>query len=193
MTDIFIILLGAALINNIAVTQVLAADPILAISHKDKVAWGFSYAMLLLLPITTVLATSVTNFLLLPLGLQYLQIFIFVLLIIIVVYALMMWSARGQTNSQQANLKKFLPLAGINTTVLGCLLLNHQQHYNLLDSFFFSLGTAIGFTLILAMITAINKRLEFANVPKSFQGIPIMLITLGLLSIAFLGFTGLAR
>lgn len=193
MTDIFIILLGAALINNIAVAQVLATDPILAVSHKDKVGSGFSYAILLILPITNVLATGITNFLLMPLGLQYLQVFIYVLLVITVIYALMLWSARGKANSQQANLQKFLPLAGINTTVFGCVLLNHQQHYNLLESFFFGLGTAIGFTLILAIITAINQRLEFANVPKSFQGLPIMLVTLCLLSMAFLGFAGLAR
>ena len=193
MADIFIILLSVALINNIAVEQVLATDPILAASDNDKVAYGFCYAILLLLPITNVLATSITNFLLLPLGLQYLQTFIFVLLIIIVVYALMMWSMHGAANSRQANLQEFLPIAGINTTIIGCLLLNQQQHYNILESAFFGLGTAIGFILILTMLTAINKRLKFANVPKSFQGLPIMLITLGLLSMAFLGFAGLAR
>ena len=87
----------------------------------------------------------------------------------------------------------FLPLAGVNVTVLGTLLLNQQQDNNLFYSFIFGLGTAIGFALMLALLTAINTRLEMADVPAPLKGPSITLITLGLISMAFLGFSGLIK
>lgn len=190
MSDILLILLSAALVNNIVVDQVIGANPLLASIRRHDIARGLSKTMLIVLPGTVALATVITDFLLVPLKLQYLQTFIFVLLIILVIYGLKAWSKKWHNSLYLSDVSIFLPLAGFNTTVLGTLLLNQQQGYHLFSAIFFALGTAVGFTIVLAISTAINSRLEVSDVPRSFQGLPIMLITWCLMSIAFSGYAG---
>ena len=189
MEEIFLVLISSALINNIVVGHVIGTDPALVSTQRRDVTRGISNIMLILLPLTTVIASATTQFILIPLQLQYLQTLVFVILIIIIVYGL-----RALPNPFcKVDFEIFLPLAGINATVLGTLLLNQQQDNNLFYSFIFGLGTAIGFTFILALLTAINTRLEMADVPAPFKGSSIILITLGLISMAFLGFSGLVK
>ncbi len=189
MENIFLVLISSALVNNIVVGHVIGTDPALVSTQRRDVAYGISLIMLFLLPITTFIASATTQFILIPLQLQYLQTFVFVMLIITVIYCLRAWP----TPIFKYRTEIFLPLSGVNATVLGTVLLNQQQGHHLFSSFIFGLGTAIGFTLMLALLTAINTRLEMADIPASFKGVSITLITLGLISMAFLGFSGLVK
>lgn len=189
MEEIFLVLISSALINNMVVMHVIGTDPVLVASQRHDVARGTAHIMLVLLPITTTIATAMTQFILIPLQLQYLQTLVFVMLIIAVVYALRIWPHPLFRSGAEI----FLPLSGINVTVLGTLLLNQQQGNNLFFSCIFGLGTAMGCVLMLALFNAINTRLEMADVPTPCKGSSISLITLGLLSMAFLGFTGLVQ
>lgn len=189
MEEIFLVLISTALINNIVVGHVIGTDPALVATQRRDISRGISNIMLILLPITAVVASATTQIILVPLELQYLQTLVFVMLIIIIVYSLRVWPRPLCKDGSEM----FLPLAGVNVTVLGTLLLNYQQSNNLFYSFIFGLGTAIGFTLMLALLTAINTRLEMADVPAPFKGHSITLITLGLISMAFLGFSGLVK
>lgn len=193
MEEIFLVLISSALVNNIVVAHVIGTDPALVSTQRRDVARGISSIMLVLLPLTTVIASATTQFILIPLQLQYLQTFVFVMLIIVIVYGLKVWPKLWSMPFGNSSSEIFLPLAGVNVTVLGTLLLNQQQDNNLFYSFIFGLGTAIGFALMLAMLTAINTRLEMADVPAPFKGPSITLITLGLISMAFLGFSGLVK
>ncbi len=189
MEGIFLVLISSALVNNIVVSHVIGTDPALVATQRRDVAYGISYIMLILLPLTTVVASATTQLILIPLQLQYLQTLVFVMLIIIIVYGLRLWTRPFGKSGAEI----FLPLAGVNVTVLGTLLLNQQQDNNLFYSFIFGLGTAIGFVLMLALLAAINTRLEMADVPAPLKGPSITLITLGLISMAFLGFSGLIK
>ena len=188
MEELFLVLISSALVNNIVVGHIVGSDPALVSIQRRDVSRDISCIILILLPITTVIASASAQFILIPLQLQYLQTFVFVMLIIVVVYGLRAWSAPVCKHGSEI----VLPLAGINTTVLGTLLLNQQQHH-LFFSFAFGLGTAIGFAIMLALLTAIHTRLEMADVPAPFRGPSITLITLALISMAFLGFSGLVK
>jgi len=189
MENFFLVLISSALVNNIVVGHIVGTDPALVSAQRHDVTRGVSAIVLILLPVTTFIASATTQIILIPLQLQYLQTFVFVMLIITIVYGLRAWP--NPIFKHRA--KIFLPLAGVNATILGTLLLNQQQDYNLLSSFIFGLGTAIGFALMLALLAAINTRLELADIPAPFKGPSISLITLGLISMAFLGFSGLVK
>jgi electron transport complex protein RnfA len=192
MADFFLILFSTALVNNIIVIQVIGIDPALAFSRKLDVAFGLSYTLLVMLPLVTVFGYSIDNWLLVPFSIEYLRLLIFVLLIVLVSWCLKLWLYKiNRSLNERVNV--FFPYAVINTTVLGTLLLNQQFSNNLFMAFAFGIGTAIGFSLILLLLTAITERLEVADVPVPFKGIPVLLITLGLLSMAFLGFIGLVN
>ncbi len=193
MEEIFLVLISSALVNNIVVSHVIGTDPALVATQRRDVARSISTIMLILLPLTTVMASATTQLILIPLQLEYLQTLVFVMLIIMIVYGLRLWSKLWSGPFGKSGAEIFLPLAGVNVTVLGTLLLNQQQDNNLFYSFIFGLGTAIGFALMLALLTAINTRLEMADVPAPLKGPSITLITLGLISMAFLGFSGLIK
>ena len=190
MTDFFLILFSMALVNNIIVIQIIGIDPTLAFSRKLDVAFGLSYTILLMLPLVTVIGYLIDNWLLIPFSIEYLRLLIFVLLIVLVSWCLKLSLHKiNSTLNERVNI--FFPFAVINTAVLGTLLLNQQFSNSLFMAFAFGIGTAIGFSFILLLLTAITERLEVADVPVPFKGIPVLLITLGLLSMAFLGFIGL--
>jgi len=189
MEDLFLVLISSALVNNIVVGHIVGTDPALVSTQRRDVSRGISCVMLILLPTTTVIASASTQFVLIPLQLQHLQTFVFVMLIIMIVYGLKAWPNPVCNRSSEI----VLPLAGINSTVLGTLLLNQQQDHYLFFSFVYGLGTAVGFAFILALLTAINTRLEVSDVPVPFRGPSITLITLALISMAFLGLSGLVK
>ena len=190
MSDFILIIFSAALVNNIIVEQIIGADPALAFIRKMDVAIGMSCTMIILLPLVTVCAGAIDTFLLVPLGLQYLNLLVFVSIMLLLAWCLKLWMPRiNQKLAGRINI--FLPLAGINTTVLGTLLLNQQLAHGMFASLAFGMGSSLGFSLMLLMLTAANERLEVADVPAPFRGMSITLITLALISMAFLGFTGL--
>lgn len=190
MSDFILIIFSAAIINNIVVLEILGTDPALAFLRRMDVAFGLSITMCILLPLVTVSCYLLETQLVIPLQLQYLEIFIFVAVIILITWCLKLWGQHS--NIEFTGLfNVFLPFAGINATLLGTVLLNQKLVNGLIQSLAFSIGTALGFSLILLMMTAINERLEVGDVPRPIQGIPILLVTLALISMAFSGFTGM--
>ncbi len=191
MSDFILIIISTALVNNIIVEQVIGTDPALAFTRKFSVAFGLSYTMIILLPLATVCAYIMDTFVLVPLDAQYLRLLVFISVILLLALCLKQWG--NKINDKLGELFNiFMPLAAINTAVLGTLLLNQQYTHSLWQSFIFGLGSGLGFALILLMLTAINERLQAADVPVPFRGMSITLITLGLISMAFLGFAGLS-
>ncbi len=190
MTEFILIIFSAALVNNIIVLGIVGADPALAFMRRMDVANGLCLTMLVLLPLVAVTGYLIDTWLLIPLQLEYLQLLIFVFTILLITLLLKKY---GRLLNQKlgARINVFLPFAGINTAVLGTMLLNKEFSNTFLTSLAFGMGTALGFSLVLLLMTAAFERLEVADVPDPFRGLPITLITLGLISMAFMGFSGL--
>lgn len=190
MTEFILILFSAALVNNIIVLGVVGADPALAFMRRMDVATGLCLTMLVLLPLVAVAGYLIDTWLLIPLQLEYLQLLIFVFTIVLITLLLKKYG-RLLNQKLDARINVFLPFAGINTAVLGTMLLNQEFSNTFLTSLAFGMGTTFGFSLVLLLMTAAFERLEVADVPTPFRGLPITLITLGLISMAFMGFSGL--
>jgi electron transport complex protein RnfA len=190
MADFLLILFSAALVNNIVVLGIIGADPALAFMRRMDVATGLCLAMLVLLPLVAVAGHLMDTWLLIPLQLEYLQLLVFVSNILLLTLLLKRF---GQHINKKldARINVFLPFAGINSAVLGTMLLNLEHTNTLLNSLGFGLGSALGFSLVLLLMTAALERLEAADVPVPFRGLPVTLITLALMSMAFMGFSGL--
>lgn len=192
MSDFILIILSAALINNIVVERVIGADPALAFTRKMDVTQGLCLTMMVLLPAVTVCAWLLDKWLITPLQLEYLRLLVFVAAILVICLLLQLYMHRIH-KKLAARVTVFLPFAGINTTVLGAMLLTGETSHTLFQSLAFGLGSALGFALVLILLTAATERLETADVPAPFRGLPIQLLTLALFSMAFMGFNGLIR
>lgn len=190
MSDLLLIIFGAAFVNNIVVLEIIGTDPTLAFLRKMDVAIGMCLALLVLLPLVTVSTCLINLWLILPLHLEYLQLLIFICVILLITGCLKQWGFLINENLH-ARINVFLPFAGINTTVLGVILLNLQLTYDLLRSLAFGLGSAAGFSIVLLILTAATERIEASDVPAPFRGIPVLLLTLALISMAFMGFKGM--
>ena len=192
MTDLILIVLSTALINNVVVERVIGADPALAFVRKMEVTRGLCLTMLVLLPAVAASAWLLDNWLLRPLQLEYLRLLLFVSTIILVCWLLKVHIHRVN-RKLAAQIQVFLPFAGINTTVLGVMLLTKETAQTFFQSLAFGIGSALGFGLILILLTAATERIETSDVPAPFRGLPILLISLAVLSMAFMGFNGLIR
>ena len=190
MTDLILVIFSAALVNNIVVLEVIGADPALAFLRRHDVAYDLSITLLVLLPLVTVAAWLLDYWLITPLDLEYMQLLLTVAVIIFVVYSIKVFLPYLHKALSQ-RVDPFLPFAGLNATVLGTVLLNRQADNTFSASIAFAIGTAIGFALILLLLTAVRERLEIADVPAPFRGLPVQLLTLAILAMAFTGFTGL--
>lgn len=189
MSELIVIIVGTVFINNLIVDELVGTDPALALIRRYDVAKGVSLTMLLLLPMVTFLTQLVDIYLLKPLALEYFRLLVFTGIIVIIIVALQKFLVL--INSAIAEQPRiFLPLIGINSTVLGTALLNQQTSSNLLQAIAFGLGSASGFALVMIIVTAISERINMSDVPGPFRGSPLMLITLGIISISFMGFTG---
>ena len=192
MADLILIIFSAALINNIVVDRVIGADPALAFIHKREVATGLCRTMFVLLPLVTASAWLLDHWLLAPLQIEFMQLPVFVSAIILLCWLLKLYAHRiNKKIGEQISI--FLPFAGINTTVLGAMLLNEESSQTFWQTLAFGLGSALGFALVLMLLTAATERLETADVPAPFRGLPIQLLTLAMISMAFMGFTGLIK
>lgn len=192
MSDLVLIIFSTALINNIVVDRVIGADPALAFVHKREVASGLCRTMFVLLPLVTISGWSLDQWLLAPLHLKYMQLPVFVSTIIVICWLLKLHAYRiNKKLGEQTSI--FLPFAGINTTVLGAMLLTQEASRTFWQALAFGVGSALGFALVLMLLTAAVERLETADVPAPFRGLPIQLLTLAMISMAFMGFTGLIK
>ncbi len=190
MTEIIAVFFGACLVNNLILSGMLGIAPAMSTAKRIEVALGMSLAMIFILTITAAVSHLVDRYVLIPLDASWLQLITFIISIALgIVLALKILKRFKPALSQQMTL--FLPLALMNTAVLGLALMNAQYEYGLFLSLLFGLSAAAGFGLVLILISAMQERMDVANIPAPFKGTAIMLITLGILSMAFMGFAGM--
>jgi electron transport complex protein RnfA len=192
MSELFFIFISAVFVNNFVLVKFLGLCPFMGVSGKYQSALGMGLATTFVLTLSSIISYFIHNYLLIPLGLEYLKTLSFILVIAITVQITELILHKTSPLLYQV-LGLFLPLITTNCAVLGVALLNIQQQNNLIQSAVFGLAASIGFTLVLVLFSAIRERLEMADVPESFKGTPIALITAGIMSIAFMGFGGMAR
>ncbi|MCD6569800.1 MAG: electron transport complex subunit RsxA [Deltaproteobacteria bacterium] len=187
-----LLIVGAALVNNFVLSRFLGICPFMGVSKKIDTAFGMGMAVIFVMTLASFVTWLVNYYLLDPLGLQYLQTIAFILVIASLVQLVEMIIQRVSLPLYQA-LGIYLPLITTNCAVLGVAILNIQLKYNLLDACIFSIGAALGFALALIIFAGMREDLELNNIPMAFRGTPIALITAGILSLAFMGFSGLVK
>jgi len=192
LTEYALILVSTVLANNFVLVRFLGLCPFMGVSGKLEGAIGMSVATLFVLTLSSVASYLLSTYLLKPLGLEYLATLGFILVIAAVVQLTEMVMRKSSPLLYRI-LGIFLPLITTNCAVLGVALLNVQEQHNLLQSALYGFGAAAGFGLVLITFAAARERLAHADVPLNFRGAPIALITAGLMALAFMGFSGLAR
>ncbi|MCK4742441.1 MAG: electron transport complex subunit RsxA [Sulfuriflexus sp.] len=192
MTEFLLILVSTVLVNNFVLVQFLGLCPFMSASRKVETATGMALATTFVLTLSSVSSYLVYKFILLPLNLEYLQLIAFILVIAAVVQFTEMIVHKTSPLLYQV-LGIFLPLITTNCAVLGVALLNTQKQHTFLESAFYGFGAAVGFSLVMILFASLRERIAVADVPKPFKGAAISLITAGLMSMAFMGFSGLIK
>lgn len=190
MTEYALILIGTVLVNNFVLVKFLGLCPFMGVSKKLETAIGMGFATTFVLTLSAVTSWLVNEFLLVPLGIEYLRIIAFILVIAVVVQFTETVMHKTSPVLYQV-LGIFLPLITTNCAVLGVALLNLQEQRGFLESALYGFGAAIGFSLVLVLFAAMRERVAVADVPEAFQGSAIAMVTAGLMSLAFMGFAGL--
>jgi electron transport complex protein RnfA len=191
MSEIALLLVGAVFVNNFVLVKFLGLCPFMGVSRKLDAAYGMALATGFVLTLSSALAWVVHHWILLPLGLEYLRTLGFILVIASVVQFTEIVMNRQSPRLYRV-LGIYLPLITTNCAVLGVALLNVQARHSLIESILYGFGAALGFGLVLVLFSAMRERLETADVPAAWRGAPIALTTAGLMSLAFMGFSGLA-
>ena len=192
MTDYLLLLIGTVLVNNFVLVQFLGLCPFMGVSSRTETAIGMSYATIFVMTLASLLSYLVTTYLLVPLNLEYLTTMSFILVIAVVVQFTEMVVHKTSASLYRL-LGIFLPLITTNCAVLGVALLNFRLQHGFFESIIYGFGAALGFSLVLVMFSAMREKLTNADVPSPFKGTAIAMITAGLMSLAFLGFSGLVK
>lgn len=192
MTDFLLLLIGTVLVNNFVLVKFLGLCPFMGVSGKLETAIGMSMATTFVLTLASISSYLVETYLLQPLGIGYLRTLTFILVIAVVVQFTEMVVHKTSPTLYRL-LGIFLPLITTNCAVLGVALLNLTEQHNFMESLFYGFGAAVGFSLVLILFAAMRERLAAADVPVSFRGASIAMITAGLMSLAFMGFSGLVK
>ena len=190
MTNLLIIAIGSALVNNVVLSQFLGLCPFLGVSKKVKTAAGMGTAVIFVISLASFVAALIYQFVLTPLNITYLKTIVFILVIAALVQFVEMFLKKYMVSLYES-LGVYLPLITTNCAVLGVALTNVQKSYSILTSVVNGFATAAGFTISIVILAGIREKMEYNDIPKPFQGIPIVLITAGLMAIAFCGFSGL--
>ncbi len=190
MKSLLIIAIAAALVNNVVLSQFLGLCPFLGVSKRVKTAGGMGAAVIFVITISSFLTSLIYKFILVPSKMTYLNTIVFILVIAALVQFVEMVLKKLSPGLYQA-LGVYLPLITTNCAVLGVALLNVQNSYGILESVVNGLGTAVGFTISIVIMAGIREKTEFNDVSPALKGMPIVLITAGLMAIAFSGFSGL--
>jgi len=190
VTKLISIALGAILVNNFILVQFLGICPFMGVSKKMDTALGMGFAVTFVMGIASAATWLINEYLLLPLGLAYMQTVAFILVIAALVQLVEMFLQKMVPALYQA-LGIYLPLITTNCAVLGVALLNVQNHYNFIESVVYGVTGGLGFLVAICLFASIRERVEDCDCPKSFEGFPIALISAGLLALAFMGFSGL--
>lgn len=192
MTDFLLLLIGTVLVNNFVLVKFLGLCPFMGVSSKLETAMGMSMATTFVLTLASASSYLVETYLLAPLGIGYLRTLAFILVIAVVVQFTEMVVHKTSPTLYRL-LGIFLPLITTNCAVLGVALLNLTEQHTFIESLIYGFGAAAGFSLVLVLFAAMRERLAAADVPVSFKGASIAMITAGLMSLAFMGFSGLVK
>lgn len=190
MRELLLVAVGSALVNNVVLSQFLGLCPFLGVSKKVETAAGMGAAVIFVITIASAITSLIYEGVLVTLDLKYLQTIVFILVIAALVQLVEMFLKKAMP-SLYAALGVYLPLITTNCAVLGVALVNVQKEYNFITSVINGIGTSVGFTIAIVMLAGIREKIEGNDVPHSFRGSPIVLITSGLMAIAFFGFSGL--
>ena len=190
MTDYLLLLLGTALVNNVVLVKFLGLCPFMGTSGKIDTALGMGFATTFVLTLAAAAGWLLEHLVLQPLDIGFLRILTFILVIAAVVQFTEMVVRKLSPGLYQV-LGIFLPLITTNCAVLGVALLNVQENHSFVSSLLYGFGAALGFTLVMVMFAGLRERLQLAQVPAAFSGTPIGFVVAGLLSLAFMGFSGL--
>lgn len=188
--ELITIAIGSAFISNVVLSQFLGICPFLGVSKKTDTAIGMGSAVVFVITLSSFVTGVIYQFVLVPLGIEYLQTIVFILVIAALVQFVEMFLKKKMQGLYKA-LGVYLPLITTNCAVLGVALTNVQKNYSILEGVVNGFATAVGFLVSITLLAGIREKMEFNNIPKAFRGMPIVLLTACLMAIAFFGFSGL--
>lgn len=188
--DLLIILVSSSLVSNVVLSQFLGLCPFLGVSKKTNTAAGMGVAVIFVITLASAVSGAIYKFVLEKLGITYLQTIVFILVIAALVQFVEMFLKKYIPALYQA-LGVYLPLITTNCAVLGIALTNVQKKYGIGTGIVNGFATAVGFTIAIVILAGIREKMEYNDIPESFKGMPIVLVTAGLMAIAFCGFSGL--
>ena len=191
MKSLIMIIVSTALINNVVLSQFLGICSFLGVSAQKKASLSLGLAVTAVLTVSSALAAALYQYVLAPLGLDYLKTIVFILVIAALVQMVEMFLKKN-AHAVYQSLGIYLPLITTNCAVLGVALTNVQNGYNILESAFAGLGTAIGYTVAIVLLAAIREHIDEEAIPAPFRGAPIVLLCATLMAMAFMGFAGLS-
>jgi len=190
--SLILLFVGVVLVNNFVLARFLGICPFLGVSKQTETALGMGFAVVFVMTVASVVTWVIHQAILEPFDIEYLQTIAFILVIAALVQLVEIVMQKVSPLLYQA-LGIYLPLITTNCAVLGVAILNIQKQQSFLETLFFGFGASVGFTLALVLFSGLRERLALADVPKAFSGTAIALITAGLLSLAFMGFSGLVK
>ena len=188
--DLLVILIASSLVNNVVLSQFLGLCPFLGVSKKTNTATGMGVAVIFVITLASAVAGAIYQYLLVPLDITYLQTIVFILVIAALVQFVEMFLKKFIPSLYQS-LGVYLPLITTNCAVLGVALTNVQKSYGILTGVVNGFATAVGFTISIVILAGIREKMAYNDIPESFKGMPIVLVTAGLMASAFCGFSGL--
>ena len=190
--SLILLFVGVVFVNNFVLARFLGICPFLGVSKQTETALGMGFAVVFVMTVASVVTWVIHQAILEPFDIEYLQTIAFILVIAALVQLVEIVMQKVSPLLYQA-LGIYLPLITTNCAVLGVAILNIQKQQSFLETLFFGFGASVGFTLALVLFSGLRERLALADVPKAFSGTAIALITAGLLSLAFMGFSGLVK
>lgn len=188
--ELLVILIGSSLVSNVVLSQFLGLCPFLGVSRKVKTAAGMGAAVIFVITLASFVAGVINRFVLIKFSVQYLDTIVFILVIAALVQFVEMFLRKAMPALYEA-LGVYLPLITTNCAVLGVAINNEQAEYGILTGVVNGFATAVGFTVAIVILAGIREKIEYNDIPGAFKGMPIVLLTAGLMAIAFVGFSGL--
>jgi len=188
--ELLVILISSSLVSNVVLSQFLGLCPFLGVSKKIKTAAGMGTAVIFVITLASAVAGLIYKYVLQALGIEYLQTIVFILVIAALVQFVEMFLRKAMPSLYEA-LGVYLPLITTNCAVLGVAISNVQKEYDILTGVVNGFATSAGFTISIVILAGLREKMEYNDVPESFKGMPTVLLTAGLMAIAFCGFSGL--
>ncbi len=188
--ELLVILIGSSLVSNVVLSQFLGLCPFLGVSRKTNTAAGMGAAVVFVITLASAVAGAIYKFVLVRFQVEYLMTIVFILVIAALVQFVEMFLRKAMPSLYEA-LGVYLPLITTNCAVLGVAITNVQKEYGILAGIVNGFATAVGFTVAIVILSGIREKLEYNDIPESFRGMPTVLLTAGLMAIAFCGFSGL--